>query len=95
MIPEWRAGRFSGRPERLPINAARRAFIQPVVEFAAGVGVGPSSGGSGIPASRQLHAVSSQGPSLTADSLFMVGINAAAITVPITATIPSFVNRFV
>ncbi len=41
------------------------------------------------------YAASSHGPSVTTDNFFINGIRAAAITVPITATIPSFMNRFV
>ncbi len=40
-------------------------------------------------------ALSSHDPSLTADSFFMVGMSAAAMAVPITATMPSFVKRLV
>ena len=41
------------------------------------------------------YAASSHGPSVTTDSFFISGISAVAITVPITATMPSFMNRFV
>jgi len=40
------------------------------------------------------YAAASHGPSLTADSFFIVGITAAAIRVPSTATKPNFVKRF-